>query len=113
MAIQISSVTGNRASLGDDVQSFSCRVVGDGESTSLTINVSKTPFDFKFNVVPSLVDLVLDGVEGLPDVTGVISTDETGDIIITCTLSAPLESTPGHLEDVAATYMSGTFIYNE
>jgi hypothetical protein len=113
MAIKIAEVSGNMPSIGSDVESFSCQIIGDDVSVEFVINVSKTPFDFKFNVVPSSVDLVLDGVEGLPAVTGVIGTNETGDTIITCTLDAPLANVSGHLEDNPATYMSGTFIYNE
>lgn len=113
MAIEVANVSLDVSSAGSDAEGFSCRIIGDDTSTSFVINVSKTPFDCKLNVVPSSVDLVLDGIEGLPSVTGVISTNGAGDVIITCTLSAALASISGHLETAPATYMVGTFIYNE
>lgn len=113
MAIKIANVSGNIPNINADPEGFTCAIMGDDESLTCELNLSKTPFDFKFTTPPSSIDLVLDGVDGLPTITGVVGTNDEGDVVITCTLSAPLVLITGHLQDAALTYMTGTFIYNE
>lgn len=113
MSIKVVNVSSNVPNLDADVQGFTCQIIGDDSTESFVLNLSKTPFDFKFTAPPSSVDLVLEGIDGLPDVTGIVSSNDTGDVILTCTVSGILPSIPGHVQDSTVINLSGTFIYNE
>jgi hypothetical protein len=113
MAVRLVNVSSNVPNIDADVQGFSCQIIGDDTADPFNLNLSKAPFDFKFTVPPSSVDLVLDGIDGMPDIAGTVGTNDAGDVILSCTLSGPIPSITGHIENNALAILSGTFVYNE
>ena len=111
MAIEIVNANANIPS-GSDIQSFACQLIGDGTTTTFDLNLSKAPFDFKFSKNPDSIDLIIEGVDGLPDISGALSQNTNGDLIVSCTLTSPLDLQTGHVEDMFQVVWTGTFIYN-
>lgn len=93
---------------------FSFQMSNDGTSNDpIVLNLSKSPFDIKLTQVPSEIDLTVTNLATDPTATGVISSNENNDLILTVTLSDALPNTSGplNLEDTTYAYLNGTFMY--
>jgi hypothetical protein len=108
MAIRILNISPQTSESGATA-GFGCSLAGDGTSTTITVNLSKDPFEFKFDNLPDEVDASINGT-GLPSVTSATVAESHGEVTLSITLSAPLDNVPDAAN--ADVGMTVTFAYN-